>query len=175
MKLYKTLLPVMEELNGPNESWKLGEWMPAIEGELVPHKNGYHLENITQLLLSVGQAVFEAEYRGEIIRSHSYTLVREARIIRKIDTWNERAAWLFYWDIGGKIVEHSDQSLWWKILERLKMRNDIKRINKLPDEEALSLPIDRVFMELRKLVIMLYHDKQKEWAASKLLEYFEPN
>ena len=114
MKLYKVLnedgscynggvgrwsLPVQND----DGSWTPGEWMPPIEGELIPCENGYHLCTIEQLFEWFGPAIFEAEYRGECIDAGDKTVVREARLLRKTP-WDERVARLFAADCAERVL-----------------------------------------------------------------------
>jgi hypothetical protein len=76
-------------------TWTPGEWMPSVHGELVPCKNGYHLCREQDLLGWLNEAIFEAEYRGDMIEDDDKVVVREARLMRRIETWNDRTARLF--------------------------------------------------------------------------------
>ena len=58
--LYKVLGPHGEAMNGGRGKWFLprggrpGQWMPRIEGRLVPCSNGYHLCRAKDLLTWLG-------------------------------------------------------------------------------------------------------------------------
>ena len=104
--MYKVLSADGKSCNGGNAEWSLptqnddgswcpGEWMPEIDGELVPCKNGYHLCRRQDLLCWLGDAIFEAEYMGEIVECSDKVVVRKARLLRRIESWNERTARLF--------------------------------------------------------------------------------
>ena len=84
-------LPVQK----PDGTWTPGDWMPAIEGELVPCENGYHLAEDAQVLEWLGPLLCEAEYRGERVDADSKVVVREARLLRSFTAWNETAARTF--------------------------------------------------------------------------------
>ena len=95
--------------NGGTGKWLLphdgqpGDWMPAIEGELEPCENGYHLCRKTDLLDWLGPDIYEAECRGECIEADYKIVVREARLLRKL-AWNERTARLFACDCAEYIL-----------------------------------------------------------------------
>jgi len=74
---------------------KPGKWMPKIIGELIPCENGYHLCRKSDVLEWIDAEIYEAEYRGKIIESDSKVVVRQVRLLRKIETWNDRTARLF--------------------------------------------------------------------------------
>jgi hypothetical protein len=91
----------------PDGSWTPGEWMPAIQGDLSPCENGYHLAREQDLLSWIGPAIFEAEYRGEMIEAGDKVVVREARLLRRLG-WNERTARLFACDCAERVVHLCD-------------------------------------------------------------------
>jgi len=80
------------------------EWMPTIAGELIPCSNGYHLCQEADLLRWLGPAIFEAEYRGDCVNADNKITVREARLLRKIESWNERTARLFACDCAERVL-----------------------------------------------------------------------
>ena len=88
----------------PDGTWIPGDWMPAIEGPLVPCANGYHLCTAEQLIDWLGEAIYEAEYRGECLAADNKLVVREARLLRRITTWNERTARLFAADCAEHVL-----------------------------------------------------------------------
>jgi hypothetical protein len=103
---FKVLTDDGRSCNGGNAQWSLpiknddgtwtpGEWMPDIEGELVPCENGYHLCREKDLIYWLNKAIFEAEYGGEIVEADDKIVVRRARLLRRIETWNDKTARLF--------------------------------------------------------------------------------
>ena len=86
-----------------------GEWMPPIEGELVACKCGYHLCRRADLIHWIGPAIYEAEYRGERIETDDKIVVREARLVRTIETWNEKTARLFACDCAERALKHYER------------------------------------------------------------------
>jgi len=115
MKLYKVLSKSGRACHGGNGRWSLpaknddgtwtpGDWMPEIKGELVPCLNGYHLCRKKDLLRWLGETIYEAEYVGEIVKASDKVVVREARLVRKIESWNERTARLFACDCAERVL-----------------------------------------------------------------------
>ena len=110
MKLYKVLNTDGSAYHGGAGSWHLpkgerpGKWMPAIVGEIVPCRNGYHLCRETDLLDWLGPAIFEAEYEGKIIEVSDKVVVRNARLIRPCGGWNEKTARLFAADCAERVL-----------------------------------------------------------------------
>jgi hypothetical protein len=84
--------------NGGTYQWVLGEWAPEIAGELVPCENGYHVCQEDDLLNWLGPVICEAEVGGQVLRAGGKTVARTARIVKVLDTWNERTARLFACD-----------------------------------------------------------------------------
>ena len=109
-RLFKVLGADGKPFHGGKGFWNLpangepGEWMPPIQGELVPCKNGYHLCREQDLLRWLGPTIWAAEYRGERIDDDEKVVVREARLIRQYTPWNERTARLFACDCAERIV-----------------------------------------------------------------------
>jgi len=104
MKLYKVLNKNGELCHGGSGKWYLpkgnrpGRWMPKIEGELIPCQNGYHLCRTQDLICWLGDNIYEAEHRGEIGIGNDKVVVRQARLLHKVETWNETTARLFACD-----------------------------------------------------------------------------
>ena len=110
MKRYKILGNGGVACNGGSGQWSLphdglpGDWMPTIEG-IVPCKRGYHLCRAGDLVSWLNEEIYEAEGRGEFIRDDdNKDVFPEARLLRKIGTWNERTARLFAVDCAEHIL-----------------------------------------------------------------------
>jgi hypothetical protein len=71
-------------------TWTPGEWMPEIEGKLVLCGNGYHLTDAKHLLGWRDAQLFEAEYRGDILEGNDKVAVRCARLLCKVEGWNDK-------------------------------------------------------------------------------------
>jgi hypothetical protein len=79
-------------------SWTPGAWVTA-EGPLVVCANGIHLCREGDLLEWLQARLFEIEGDGvELIEANHKVVVRRARLVREIITWNERTARLFACD-----------------------------------------------------------------------------
>jgi len=109
-RLFKALGLDGTPCHGGKGRWSLptddgpGEWMPPIEGALVACKNGYHACTQDQIAGWLGPALFELEYRGERVDCGDKIVVREARLPRKLDAWNERVARLFACDCAERVL-----------------------------------------------------------------------
>jgi len=90
-------------------AWHPGDWMPVIEGQLVPCANGYHLCEDEDVLDWLGPALHEAEYRGDSVEDTNKIVVREARLLRTFTAWDERAQRLFACDCAVHVMpEYTD-------------------------------------------------------------------
>jgi hypothetical protein len=114
MKYYKVLSDG-KSCNGGHCKWRLptknkdgtwipGKWMPKITGELVPCNNGYHICRKEDLIYWLDKEIYEVEYRGEIIEDDDKCVVREARLLCKVEAWNEKTARLFAADCAEKVL-----------------------------------------------------------------------
>jgi len=103
-KLYKILGANGEATNGGTGKWFLphgkrpGKWMPKIKGDLIPCENGYHLCRKQDLIHWLGPSLWEAEYRGDRVDADDKIVVREARVLRQVEIWNDKTARLFACD-----------------------------------------------------------------------------
>ena len=103
-RFYKVLNRDLTSRNGGTYQWVLGEWAPEIEGTLVPCRRGYHVCQENDLLEWLGPVICEAEIGGQVLRAENKTAARTARIVRVLDTWNERTARLFACDCAERVL-----------------------------------------------------------------------
>ena len=80
--------------------------MPPIEGDLELCYNGYHACRRDDLLCWIDARIFPMEYRGEIIEGDDKVVVREARLLPELKTWNERTARLFACDCAERVLKN---------------------------------------------------------------------
>ena len=71
-----------------------GNWLPEIEGELILCENGYHAVKAENLLDWVDAHLYEVECE-DAIEGDNKIVCRQMRLIRKVDTWNDKTARLF--------------------------------------------------------------------------------
>ena len=109
-KLYKVLDEDGRAFHGGNGAWslpdgrKMGAWMPPVKGELVLCENGYHLCRRQDLIRWLGPVIYVAEARGRTIHDDTKVVAREARLVRRLDTWNETTARLFAADCAEHVI-----------------------------------------------------------------------
>ena len=92
---------------GPNAGFqwpKPRTWVKA-EGPLSVCENGIHLCRENDLIHWFNDEIYEAEYRGaERIDSDDKIVVREARLTKRLRTWNEKTARLFACDCAERAL-----------------------------------------------------------------------
>ena len=110
MQMYKITGKNGRCCNGGTGQWHLptetgpGDWMPEIEGDLLPCENGYHLCRPQDLVQWFGEAIDEAEYKGDVVEDDNKVVVRKARLICRCENWNERTARLFAADCAEHVI-----------------------------------------------------------------------
>jgi len=114
IKLYKLTHPDGACVNGGTGVWPLpnghpGAWFEA-SGPLVPCKNGLHLCEATDLIHWSGPALWEAESDGESIRHENKTVVRRARLVRRVDAWNDRNLRLFACECAERAIAAEERA-----------------------------------------------------------------
>ncbi len=88
------------------DGYQPGEWLPPIEGVLLPCMNGYHILTWDQLLTLFwnGEHLYEIGVDGEVIDAGAKCVCRHARTIRRIKTWNDRNLRLFVCDCVERVL-----------------------------------------------------------------------
>jgi hypothetical protein len=101
--LYKVLGNGQTSYHGGSGKWTKNRWR-SVSGDLMPCENGLHLCRRQDLLTWLGPEIWEAEYEGELVDAKDKVVVRRARIVRKLDTWNQRTSRLFAADCAEKVL-----------------------------------------------------------------------
>ena len=81
-----------------------GEPMPLIEGDLIPYKRGYHILRAEHLIEWLGPALFEVEALAPIFGWKNKCGTAQARLLRRVETWNDRTARLFAADCMERVL-----------------------------------------------------------------------
>ena len=82
---------------------RIGKWMPAIK-DIRPCERGYHFVNIEQLPQWLGPTLYEIEVRGQIIHQADKSVAEQARLIRKVETWNDKTLRLYAADCAERVL-----------------------------------------------------------------------
>src|ERR1035441_6117460 len=91
MKYYKLFRGDGRTLHA-RPAWGEG-WQPPVKGPLVACSNGYHVCTDTQVpsWLGAGCVVWEVEVKGRVLDAGNKTVVRTARLVRKVGTFDTTA------------------------------------------------------------------------------------
>ena len=106
---YKVLFEDGSVYHGGRGKWHLpkgkcsGKWM-HVDGEIIPCEKGLHLCRKQDLVHWIGPVIFVAEPKGEITTCTTKVVVADARLLRRLDTWNETTARLFAADCAKEAV-----------------------------------------------------------------------
>ncbi len=110
MVYYKVLNADGSCFHGGNGKWLLpttagpGEPMPRIEGELVACQRGYHILRSAHLVQWLGPAIFEVEPLAPVLEWDGKCGTAQARLVRRVETWNDRTARLFAADCAERVL-----------------------------------------------------------------------
>lgn len=83
---------------------QLGDWMPAIEGELVPGQRGYHAYRDRDLTCWLGPVLYRVEACGEVLSAKHFVVCRKVRLLYRVDAWDERVARLLACDYADSVL-----------------------------------------------------------------------
>jgi hypothetical protein len=110
MKIYKVLASDgVSPHHGGSGKWfvpkgkRPGKWMPVIK-DIQPCERGYHFVNLEQLPTWSGPTLYEVEVRGQVIHRADKSVAEQARLIRKVETWNEKTLRLFAADCAEHVL-----------------------------------------------------------------------
>ena len=153
MKYYK-ILNSGKSCYGGNTDWSLpikngdgtwtpGEWMPEIIGELVPCENGYHLCRPQDLIHWLNQEIYEAEFANEVIEDEDKIVVRQCRLLRKVESWNDKTARLFACWCVRQI---------WHLLKDERSKNAIEIAERFANEKATQKELENAAKTATKAV-----------------------
>jgi len=85
-------------------SWIVGDWMPPIQGKLVPCVNGYHYTTIKHWRSHKSNRMFLIETGDEVIADDTKWVCREAKLTLEVVTWNQKNLSLFAADCVERVA-----------------------------------------------------------------------
>jgi len=88
-------------------TWTPGEWMPALPGEVVRCRNGYHFCTVDNLPAFLNAELYELEVdEGADVVTWDDKCATTAccRLVRRIEAWNERSARHFACDCAERVL-----------------------------------------------------------------------
>ena len=108
--IYKVLNSDGSPHHGGTGKWFLpngrpGKWMPEHDPKkLKACEYGYHLCRRDDLIQWLGPVIFVAEYKGRRIDDTDKIVVQQARLLSKLETWDDRTARLFACDCAERAL-----------------------------------------------------------------------
>lgn len=138
----------------PMPNGQPGEWTPAIS-DLRPCESGYHLCRKGDLVVWLGPEIYEAEARGALIEATDKIVCESARLIRKVESWNERTARLFAADCAERVLP---------LFEKFQPNDDMPR---------KAIEAARAFArgEITAAAWAAAGDAEREWQTKQLFAY----
>ena len=107
--IYKVLASDGTPCHGGSGKWFMpkgkrpGKWMPAIK-DIQPCARGYHFVNLEQLPTWLGPTLYEVEVRGQVTHLADKSVAEQARLIRKVEIWNDKTLRLFAADCAEHVL-----------------------------------------------------------------------
>lgn len=143
-----------------------GKWQPPIAGELVPCENGYHLCRAEHLIDWLNDELWVAETKDpEPLDGGDKVVVRTARLVSRVETWNERTARLFAADCAERVLP---------IFERERPGDDRPR---LAIEAARAFARGEIDAAARAAAVAAARAAawaaERQWQTARLLDYLE--
>jgi hypothetical protein len=84
--------PLPKKVGG---KWVPGAWTVPIEGKLVACANGYHLTDFKHWRNWRNEEMYEVECKGRGVNNGAKYVVRQARLTRRVEKWNDQTLRLF--------------------------------------------------------------------------------
>ena len=107
MTYYKVLDEHRNPIHGGIGRWAYRKWMPHIDN-IEACRRGYHVCREHDLVLWLGPTIWEVEIKGDVIELHDKVVASDARLVRKVQTWNKRTARLFACDCAEHVLNYAD-------------------------------------------------------------------
>ena len=150
-------------------SWEPGEWREAT-GDLVMCGNGLHgCDGERQLVQWLGPLlVCEMEYDGEVVRGEDKVIGRRARLLRRIEAWNERTARLFACDCAERVLPIFERARPGDNRPRAAIETARRFANGAAAREELSAARAAAWAAAWAAA----RDAECDWQAERLRQYF---
>ena len=167
MKLYKVLGKDRQPYHGGNGQWPLpGEWL-EVDGPLILCEHGLHLCREKDLVSWLGPEIWEVEYEGEIVEAENKVVVRKARLVRRLDTWNERMQRLLACDYAEHVLHLYEE----KYPNDARPRKAIETARRFANGEATIEELAAAGSAAGSAALDAAWDAEREWQTARLMEY----
>ena len=153
-----------------------GEWMPVVK-DLEMCESGYHLCRRKDLVGWLGPEIYEAEGRGKKLVGDDEVVFQQARLIRKLDTWNDRTARLFTCDCAERIVhlvgdERSVEAI--KVARRYANGEATDKERAVAQDAARAARVARAARAVAQDAVWeAAWEAERKWQTKRLFEYLD--
>jgi hypothetical protein len=113
--LFKLLNEGGRPANGGRGLWPLpsddkpGKWL-KVDGEIVPCQNGLHLCEAKDLPTWAAPALYVVEASGKRIKDRDKIVVARARLLYRVDAWNDQTLRLFAADCAERALKREEKA-----------------------------------------------------------------
>ena len=167
MKLYKVLGKDRQPYHGGQGQWPpAGEWL-EVDGPLILCEHGLHLCREKDLVSWLGPEIWEVEYEGEIVEAENKVVVRKARLVRRLDTWNERMQRLLACDYAEHVLHLYEE----KYPNDARPRKAIETARRFANGEATIEELAAAGSAAGSAALDAAWDAEREWQTARLMEY----
>lgn len=130
-RFWKVLNADRTAYHGGTGRWpEPGEWW-EVTGEIVPCQHGLHVCRREDLVKWLGPTIWEVEVEGEQLAAEDKVVVRRARLVKQLTTWNDRTARVFACDCAEAVL-----SIYEKVGKSTAPRNAIAVARRFANGEA---------------------------------------
>ena len=82
-----------------------GKWMLKLDANsLSMCACGYHVVTREQIIPWLAPKIYEAQIKGRVIESHDKLCAQQARLVRRVDGWNDYTARMFAADCAANVL-----------------------------------------------------------------------
>ena len=93
----------LSSVHGGTHEWVVGEWV-AVQTPVIPCVRGIHLCARDHVVSWCASALWVAEYDGEVVGESDKLVVERARVVRRVESWNDTTARLFAADCAERAL-----------------------------------------------------------------------
>lgn len=168
-RYWKVLGPNRTAHHGGTGQWAPQAWMPTIP-DPEPCVSGYHLCRRGDLVSWLGPAIWEAKAGDVIIDRFNKVVTDRARLVRRLDTWNDRTARLFAADCAERaltLVANPDS----RSVEAIRVARLFANGEATKDELSAAARAAAGAAS----VAAAWAAAEREWQTNRLMHYLYPN
>jgi hypothetical protein len=160
--------------HGGNGEWRKGRWR-SVRGELVPCVNGLHLCRPQDLVTWLGPQIWVAEIPDgvEQVDGGNKLVVRKARVVERVEAWNERTARLFACDCAERVLPLFEKK--WPGDTRPREAIEVARrfANGEATDSERPAALDAAWSATWAATVSAAWSAEREWQTGRLMQYLD--